>query len=333
MGWKGTMRSIMATARAMEREAQRRQRELERQRKHLEKMQELEQAAYEVEVYQNYLDLLLSIHTSCGKEWDWEEIAAEAPPPKPEKADREAQAQHKLDTYKPGFYARFVKRVEHNHAKLAQAVEQARKQDEAEYQAALKQYQEDHAEWKQTTGLAKRTLAGEAEAYLEAIRQVNPFGEITGLGSSIQCSTNGGEVIEATLVVNGEDVIPAEEKTLLKSGKLSVKKLNKGRFWELYQDYVCGCVLRVTRELFALLPVDMVITTAMGNLLNTRTGHKEDQPILSVAMPRKTLEGLIFDMIDQSDSMENFVHRMNFKKTKGFSAIEAIKPEELESTR
>ena len=107
----------------------------------------------------------------------------------------------------------------------------------------------------------------------------------------------------------------------------------KSRFYELYQDYVCGCVLRVARELFALLPIEMVIVTAVGNLLNTQTGHLEEQPILSVAIPRKTLVELNFGALDPSDSMNKFVHQMDFKKTKGFSAVESIKPSDLQLTK
>ena len=97
------------------------------------------------------------------------------------------------------------------------------------------------------------------------------------------------------------------------------------------QDYVCGSVLRIARELFALLPVEMILVTVMGTLLNTQTGYMEEQPILSVAMPRKTLENLNFDMLDPSDCMANFVHRMNFKKTTGFAKAERISLEELKS--
>lgn len=38
--------------------------------------------------------------------------------------------------------------------------------------------------------------------------------------------------------------------------KLSVKAMPKGRFHEVYQDYACGCCLRIGREVLALLPVD-----------------------------------------------------------------------------
>jgi len=103
----------------------------------------------------------------------------------------------------------------------------------------------------------------------------------------------------------------------------------KSKFYEIYQDHVCSCILRVSRELFALLPIEVVIVTAMSDILNTQTGHMEEKPIVSVAFPKKTIESINFDMIDPSDSMTNFVHRMNFKKTKGFEAVERLTFDEL----
>ena len=133
-----------------------------------------------------------------------------------------------------------------------------------------------------------------------------------------------GGVLEAKVAIHGSDVIPAEIKSLLKSGKLSTKAMPVGRFNELHQDYVCSCALRVGRELLAILPDDLVIVTALDNVLNSSTGHMEEQPILSVAFSRLTVDGLNLETIDPSDAMRNFVHNMSFKKGAGFSAVPAL---------
>jgi hypothetical protein len=59
-------------------------------------------------------------------------------------------------------------------------------------------------------------------------------------------------------------------------------------------------------------------------MLDTATGHMTDQPILSVLLPRATMESLEFDALDPSDALRNFNHQMDFKKSKGFSRIEPI---------
>ena len=87
MSWKGTLRSLQAAQRRAERDAKRRQRELEKQQKQIEKMQELERATYEVQVFENYIDVLSSVHKESGDHWDWKSIRDSGPPPKPSKSN------------------------------------------------------------------------------------------------------------------------------------------------------------------------------------------------------------------------------------------------------
>ena len=331
MGWKGTLRSISAEMRRAEREAQRRRRELERQQNQLEKMQELERALYEVEEYENRIDLLQSVHKECSDTWDWDAIQSSDPPVKPTKSHKnEEAARARLDAFKPGLFDRALGRTESKREALAEAVEQAKEEDDREYQEALRAYERDYADWKATCELARGILAGDLEAYIEAIKQTDPFSDISQLGSSLDFRAEDSTLVEATMHVNSKQVIPSEVKTLLKSGRLSVKEMPGTKLYGLYQDYVCGCVLRVARELFALLPIETVMVNAVATLLNTRTGYLEEQPILSVAIPRRTFETLNFEILDPSDSMGNFVHRMAFQKTKGFSAVEPLKPSDLQ---
>ncbi len=333
MGWKGAMRSWEASVRQQEREEKRRQRELKKQHKELEKMQELERAQYEVSVYANNIDLLLSVHKECGKIWDWKTIKSSDPPIKPIRLNaNEKLAQDKLTKYKPGIIDKLFKKEGSKRDAFKKAVEESRQLDEKEYQNALQEYEKQCSDWKATIELAEKILNGNTKAYIDAIKKIDPFREISSLGSSLEFKTEKSSLVEASLYVNSEQVIPKEIKSLLKSGKLSIKKMPQGKFNELYQDYVCGCTLRVARELFSLLPVNMVTVTAMANLLNTQTGHIEDQPILSVAIPKETLEKLNFETIDPSDSMSNFIHKMNFKKTSGFNSVEKIKPSDFQST-
>lgn len=330
MSWRGTLRSMQAAQRRYEREAKRTQRLLEQQQNQLEKMEEQERARYEVQVYENYLEVLQSIHRDCGNSWDWESIRASAPPARPLKSDTlETAAQEVLDGYKPTTADKVLRRADAKRQELAKAVEDARLEDEAAFQEALAEHEEELAQWQIITEIAGKILADKPEAHLEAISEIDPFSEIEQLGSNLDFRFHGN-LVEVTLRVRDENIIPSETKTLLKSGKVSVKPMAKSRFYALYQDYVCGAVLRVARELFALLPIEMVLVTAVGSLLNTQTGHREDHPILSVAVPRKTLDILNFDTLDPSDAMRNFVYRMNFKKTSGFAQVVPIVPDDLQ---
>lgn len=332
MGWRGTLRSIEAAQRRSQREALRRQRQLERQRKELAKMEELERAAYEVQVHENYLDTLLSVHKECGSKLDWARLQLSDPPIRPE-ATRSGEkiAQAALDKYEPSFLDKLLRRTATKRVRLKEAIELRRHEDNKEYQEALAAFEREHEEWSAVRELARRIQSNDVAAYIDAIRQVNPFSEISALGSSVECDAVDESLVVATIHVHGEEIIPRETKTLLKSGKLSVKRTPATKYYGLYQDYVCACSLRVAEELFALLPIEMVIVTATADLLNTQSGHVEEQPILSVAMPRATVERLNMEMLDPSDAMGNFVHNMGFRKTKGFAAVVKLEPSAIQS--
>jgi len=330
MPWKSTMRSTVAAVRRMEREAQRRQRQLAKQRAQLAALQERQTAAHEVAVYEDYVDHLLSVHKACGPEWDWEAILARDPPAEPKRSDtHQRQARGLLDAFQPNLFDKLLGRVETKRCGFVQAAAEARECDEREYRQALEDYRNEHEEWVVLHELSQQLLDGCVEAYLDAIRVVEPFKHISQLGSSLDMQPLDSERAVIVLDAYDEDIIPAETKTLLKSGKLSVKSVPKTRYYAFYQDHICSCTLRVARELFALLPLRMVIVNAQAQLLNTQTGHLESKTILSVAVPRETLERLNLGQLDPSDAMSNFVHHMNFRKTKGFAAVVPLDPADL----
>lgn len=325
MGWKGAVRSIAAASRAAERDAKRRQRELEKQQKQFNKMQELEQAAYEVDVYENEIDLLQSIHKECSNEVDWEKVASTPKPTKPGNLrEKEKNAKSLEDNYSPGFIDRLFNLEDKKRKKLAGQVTNSINSDQQVHNEQIDEWNKECEDWNETIPLAKNILDGDAKSKLAVIEKLNPFSEISSIGSSISFNITETSIVEANVHIQGNDVIPNEVKSLLKSGRLSVKKMPNGAFNELYQDYVCSCVLRVARELFSILPEEMVFVTAVDKLLNSKTGHTDISPILSVAVSRDTLKSLNIMSIDPSDSMSNFIHNMSFKKAKGFEIVEQL---------
>jgi hypothetical protein len=327
MGWKGVVRSINASARASERNAKRRERELTLQHKHFQKMEALQQAEHEVAVYENRIDLITTMHLDCGDSIDWDTTKSAKEPRQPERSDQnERLAKYELISYKPSLLDKLLRRQEKRTQQLKQNLSTAVKTDEYEHNKSLAQWKDECSEHKQNLELANGILAREAQARLTALKKFTPFGEIAGIGSEIILNADDDFPVRATVRVHSKDIIPADVKALLQTGKLSVKKMPKLRFYELHQDYVCSCAIRVAREIFAILPDEMTIVTAVDTLLDEATGHSQELPILSVAFSRKTLMMLNVDDVDPSDSMQNFLHHMNFKKSSGFSAVEKIIP-------
>ncbi len=329
MGWKGTMRSVGAATRAADREAKRRQREHDRQQREFEKAEEIRQAAEQVAEYKAYVQRLVSLHTQCGDRIDWNEIASKAAPPEPTNDDTsETKAKANLDNFKPGILTKLIGGEDRKRKRLTEAIDKARAKDEKRFERTHKQWQADMEEWTSSSSLARKVLAGDPNAKLDAVRKHNRFAEISDLGSSVSVAVRDNGLIEATVSVHGTEIIPDEVYSQLQSGRLSVKKMPKGRFNELHQDYVCSCVLRVANELFTTLPDETVIVTATDEMLNSATGHKEKLPIVSACISRKTFQSLNLARIDPSDSFDNFVHNMDFKKTVGFKSVQKVKLDE-----
>jgi hypothetical protein len=322
MGWKGTFRAMEAAERRLVRDAQKRQRELERQYKEQAKLSAIEQARLEVETHENKLEVLLSVHKEQGEIWDWVALAASLPPPCPQK-----NSNHELKTKR----LMLVSSSRQKEGAEA-AIEQARFQDEQAFQEAMQTYDNEKAKREKMKDLAFRILAQEHKAYIEALVELCPLREISDLGSSLHFTVHSSTLIECEMKVNGTQIIPTEVKTLTSSGKLSVKPMPKGRFHEIYKDYLCGCVLRVAREVFALLPVETLLVTASVDSLSPSTGETVEQPVLSVAMPRTVVERLDFEHLNPSDAIGNFQIRGNFqalRKTEVFQSITPLTPADI----
>jgi len=325
MGWKGAVRAIQADMRRAARESERRQ-------KINAKIQELNDAQSTVHAFENYIKSITSIHTECtSKNIDWQKIANQSPPSEPKRTnDNELDARHKHDNFKPNLLNKLLKNESKKIAKLQQAIVNAIAKDEEKHQEKLEQYQNKYALWEKKKNLAERLLQKEPLAYIDTIRELNPFASIEKLGSGVQFTVDDNGNLTANIRVHSDEVIPKEKYSLRQSGTLSTKEMPKGEFNTLYQDYVCSSALRIASELCALLPIERLLINANDNLLNPKTGHIEEQILLSVMVMRKTLASLNIEKIDPSDAMKNFLHNMKFKKTNGFDVVEALKFEIIE---
>lgn len=317
------MRRMEAAGKRQQREALRRQNDLERRIKEQAKLTAIEQARLEVEAHENALEVLLSVHKQQSDPFDWKAFAFALPPHEPPRV-----ARHETAALFRKAVAGAVPSIEGGKP----TVEEARLLDDREHEEVIAEYQKDFADWERMRSLAARVLAGEARAYSEAMSECSSLSEVANLGSSISLTVHNSNLIECSLKVNGRDSIPADVKTLTAAGKVSVKAMPKARFHEIYQDYVCGCVLRLARELFALLPVETLIVTATVDGRDSRTGRAAELPVLSVAILRAVVARLDFERLDPSDSLENFTHRgdvMASRKSGEFMAITPLAPTDI----
>ena len=208
---------------------------------------------------------------------------------------------------------------------------EAQNKDKDAHSKKINEFESNKEEWIYLQEMAKGVLGKEIDQYKNAIEFFDPFSNLSSIGEKINIYFSKC-YIDVDIYIHSNDVIPDYTLSQTSTGKLSRKSMAKSTYNELYQDHVCSSALRISREIFNYLPVDSVRVNAISNVLNSKTGYLEEQPIVSVLIPKQTLDKINLESIDPSDSMDNFKHCMQFKKTEGFKAVEKVElPDSLSS--
>ena len=184
---------------------------------------------------------------------------------------------------------------------------------------------ESTPESKYLKALAEGVLKGDDESYLTVIAKMEPFNDLTEFGSDFEVGITTDDYIGVTFNVHIDEVVPTEITTVLKSGKPSVKPMTKTMRSALIRDYVTSTTFRVARDLFALLPVDLVVINAEETMINPATGHNEEVTLLSVIFKREPFLQLNFNGIVPYEALTNFDHAIDFKTTKGLLPVLPLK--------
>ncbi len=178
---------------------------------------------------------------------------------------------------------------------------------------------------KNVRDLAEQVLAGNDEAYLTVINEMEPFSDLTEFGSEFEVGIVEDEFLGVNFNINSDSTIPNEVVTILKSGKESVKPMSKTMRNTLKRDYMISTVLRIGRDTFALLPIKQLAVNAEDKIVNPMTGNAEDITLLSVIFDRETFMKLNFDGIIPAEALKNFEHNLDFKPLKGLQPVLPLK--------
>ena len=325
MGYKRAMRSLIAASNRADRESRAYQRQLEKQQVLYEKMVEMEQNEHTVECFNNYIDRIQSLHKECQLPYDWEKVKNSEHPVEPVNLQtNEKRALEKLNTYKPTFIDKIFNKVDKKLNQLKEDVEAAKTKDNLEYEKLLNAYNEAVEDHQEAVTLATAVINQDVKAYRTALETLTPLEELSELKLFVQYPKITASKVTISICNDNEDIVPKQQHSLLKSGKLSTKDIPTSRRNEIFQDFVCSAALRSARELFALLPINEVVVNIRNSILDTATGNTEEQTILSVKFERASINTINFDLIDPSDCMQNFSYNMNYKKTHGMLPVEEI---------
>ncbi len=315
MGWKGTLRSINAEMNRQSRAADKRHRE------HL-KQAERDEASATVQNQADYLEEIVSLHNECRTDMDWDDIANEPEPQSPgNNKPLTMFAQNKLENFTPNLIDKIPKVKAWRKKMLEKKLEKEKQQDEINHTQNIAIYEREKLEWDKTQRLSS-TIKTDKDTLLEVFQEYLNVKDLP-IGEDVKLTISDEMEVDVYLKVSPiEEIIPDEEYSLRQSGMLSTKRMAKGKALDLYQDHVCSALLRIAREVLGVIPMNVVRANAVMNAVNTKTGHLEDQIILSAIIPKATLETLNLNNVDPSNSFENFIHNMKFQKTKGFNTVE-----------
>jgi len=319
VGWRGVLRSVAAAARAAEREALRQQKE--RQRAEL-----FAATAGAVDEWEAHLARMVSLHTNLAAPIDWRSIA-ERPRPEEPACNRpnERRATAALANFAPSVFDVFRGGAQKRRASLVAAVATAVDRDERDHRNARLAHEQALVEWNDDVALATRILRCEASAMRGVIDELIERDDAGLLGTSIGFDV-ADDFVHARPFVHGVDIVPTTVRRQLASGRLSETPMPTRRFHELYRDYVASAALKTAGDLLRRLPLSEIWVTCIADMLNTRNGHFEPTPILSVRFVRPTFLRLNLGGIVPSEALRNFRHEMSFSTTKGLAAIEPLSP-------
>jgi hypothetical protein len=303
------------------RESRRRQKEIDREEKESAKLTAIKEAQVKVAEAEKSIEALYSIHRQSPPAMDWRSLASSLEPHEPLDFGR-----HKSGTT--------PRRMDRNSAgsAIGPNAEVDPAEDSAEENTRRKCWLEECSQSQRRRELARRVLAGELGAYEQAILESPGLVGLRDLTTSFGATAHSRRLVECRVNLHGRDVFPKEAPSLTSTGKVTVKAIPRTRFHELYQDHVCSYVLRIAREVIALLPIDTVLVTA--SVPATDTYSASGIPVLSIAMSRSKIEELDFERLDPSDAIEYFLRRGDVRASRRsgeFLPIVPLLPNEVDA--
>jgi len=319
MTWRGILRDV-------ERTAKRNARENERKAKQKAKEASSKSSDEILEQYSDILEKATSLHKHCCDAIDWNNKINQYPQETVDITNYfEKKALEKKVKYKPSILDKLSHSEDKQFKKLDINIINAKNKDEDLYKNELKAYEIKLIAWKKNKEFSQSLLNKDPDSIKEVISSKLTLKNNEYIGKSIKVEINKGEIIVSELEVNSiDEIIPSFNLEKLKSGVLSKKDMPSVKRYGFYNDYISSAVLRLARELYAILPINDLIVNAIGKVLNEKNGHIEDSILLSAYIPKETLATLNFDLVDPSLCIENFKHNVNFKKTIGFIPVEHV---------
>lgn len=278
--------------------------------------------AREVDEHQEIINSLMGMHRTPFKPVNWTRIFAEEIPDAPSYLNTEERiADDRLKAYRPNLLMRLLEFDQDRIRALEAEVERSRNRDRNNYDQVLAIHKNSADVIQKKRHFARRILSGDQAAYLE-LMELNEIAASPMIARSVIYSFVNSTSVEVFAYLNGPEFIPDETKSLLKTGRVSIKRTKKKEFVSIYQDHLCSAVLRMARDFIALLPVKTIVIHGYIPDLDSANGQQKERCVLSCALSRTAMNQIDFNQIDPSDCVSSFPHSMKISK----SELQEIEP-------
>ena len=275
--------------------------------------------------YDRHMERVTSVHMSVNELVDWSAISIVADPPEPDPDhSKSKRAQQELDSYVPSLGDFLLFRSGNIRKNLESSLSRLKQLDRQANESRSKQWSDTCAHQTAMRALAKAVLAGEEKAWGYVIRHIDPMYSLAGIAESAHVHWQNPSIVEITLRLTSEDVVPETTLTFTKRGQVSEKAMAQRKRWEMYEDVICGAAIRAAREMFHALPFKAITVHCTTTGINRETGLDEEVTVLSIHYPRREFLSLGFERLDPSDSLKRFNHNKDFKRGEGFRPVPRV---------
>lgn len=161
---------------------------------------------------------------------------------------------------------------------------------------------DDEAFWMYCHEKDYEVLNGNIDTYLQIIQDVGPLDDLLDYGFGFECGTDNSNMMAVEFQTKEDQIMPSKNS------------ITQREYYDLLQDYICSCSIRVARDMFALLPIAKVLVHASDN----------GATVLSVLFERKAFLKTKFQGSDASDVVTSFKHNMQFDYSSGFSPVSQL---------
>lgn len=285
------------------------EREARQEHKANQKQLVLESAKLEVERFEHEIEFLLSLHKESVEPVDWDAQLRALPSALPLRIPFDSLQAERRQLFK-------------NPSLDWESIISARKSSVGSVSGQPPELPRRVNHGRQ---FARDVLKGDEAAYIDVINQFSSLDEVQASGCELDLIYHDPDRFEVVLELGDIGVIPAEQKSLRANGKVSVKKLPVKKRAEIYQNYICSCLLRVAREVFSVLPIKELLLHARVPLASEGENGGLSF-VYSVMLKPSGFSGLDFETLDPSDTIESFPHAGDFKASRKAGIFQSIEP-------